>query len=76
MQFYKKRKESNSNNEYIKMISSIKSDIINNLCFECGTENPQYISINNAVFICKDCVSNHLTFHQEISRIILNDLLK
>ena len=74
MQFYKKRKESNSNNEYIKMISSIKSDIINNLCFECGTENPQYISINNAVFICKDCVSNHLTFHQEISRIILNDL--
>ena len=74
MQYYKKQKQSNNNNEYLKMTSAIKSDIINNVCFECGSEEPQYISINNAVFICKECIINHLSFSQEISQIILNDL--
>ena len=70
----KKPKETNNNNEYLKMISSIKSDPINNVCFECGSQEPQYISINNAVFICKDCIVNHLSFSHEISEIIINDL--
>ena len=74
MQIYKKPKESNNNNEYLKMTSSIKSDPINNVCFECGEKDPQYISINNAIFICKDCVVNHFSFSQEISQIIINDL--
>ena len=75
MQFYKKKSlETNNNNEYLKMTSMIKSDLINSVCFECGTKNPQYISINNAVFICKDCISNHLTFPHDISQIIINDL--
>ena len=74
MQIYKKPKESNNNNEYLKMISFIKSDPINNVCFECGEKDPQYISINNAIFICKDCVVNHFSFSQEISQIIINDL--
>ena len=74
MQFYKKTPESNNNNEYLKMTSIIKSDLINNVCFECGTKNPQYISINNAVFICKDCIPNHLSFSHAISQIIINDL--
>ena len=74
MQFYKKTPETNNNNEYLKMTSIIKSDPINNVCFECGTKNPQYISINNAIFICKDCVVNHLSFSHEISQIIVNDL--
>ena len=74
MQFYKKPKETNNNNEYLKMTSSIKSDPINNVCFECGCQEPQYISINNAVFVCKDCIVNHLSFSPEISQIIINDL--
>ena len=74
MQIYKKPKEANNNNEYLKMTSSIKSDPINNVCFECGEKDPQYISINNAIFICKDCVVNHFSFSQEISQIIINDL--
>ena len=74
MQIYKKPKEPNNNNEYLKMTSSIKSDPINNVCFECGEKDPQYISINNAIFICKDCVVNHFSFSQEISQIIINDL--
>ena len=74
MQFYKKSAETNNNNEYLKMTSEIKRDLINNVCFECGAENPQYISINNAIFICKDCIVNHLSFSHNISQIIINDL--
>ena len=74
MQFYKKKQESNLNNEFIKMINSIESDEINNVCFECGTNDPEYISINNGVFICKECVQDHFQFPREISTIMLNDL--
>ena len=74
MQFYKKKKYKNSNNEYFKMINSIESDEINNVCFECGTNDPEYISINNGVFICKECVQDHFQFPREISTIMLNDL--
>ena len=74
MQFYKKPTETNNNDEYLKMTSLIKSDLLNNLCFECGSKNPNYISINNAVFICKNCIVNHLSFPHDISQIIINDL--
>ena len=74
MHFYKKKEESNSNNEYIKMIEEIKSDEINNVCFECGSSSPEFISINNGVFLCKECVQNHFNFPKEISTIIINDL--
>ena len=73
MQFYKKQYKI-SNNEFIKMINSIASDEINNVCFECGTNDPEYISINNGVFICKECVQDHFKFPKEISTIMLNDL--
>ena len=74
MQFYKKKEGLNANNEYIKMIENIKSEEINNVCFECGTNNPEYLSINNGVFLCQECVQGHLKFSQEISQIIINDL--
>ena len=74
MQFYKKKEGSNLNNEYIKMIEEIKSDPINCVCFECGVNDPEYVSINNGIFICQECVQGHLQFTQEISQIIINDL--
>ena len=74
MQFYKNKPEKNLNNEYIKMINSIQSDEINNVCFECGTNDPEYISINNGIFICKECVQDHFQFPPEISTIMINDL--
>ena len=74
MQFYKKKEGINLNNEYIKMIEQIKSDQINNVCFECGVNNPEYISINNGVFICQECIQGHFQFPQEISQIKINDL--
>jgi hypothetical protein len=57
-----------------RMINIIQSDEINNVCFECGSENPEYISINNGIFICKECVQDHYTFPHEISQIVINDL--
>ena len=74
MQFYKKKETTNLNNEYIKMIEEINSEQINNVCFECGGSNPEYISINNGVFICHECVQDHLQFPREISTIVINDL--
>ena len=74
MQFYRKKEGISLNNEYIKMIEQIKSDQINNVCFECGANNPEYISINNGVFICQECIQGHFQFPQEISQIKINDL--
>ena len=74
MKFYKKKEEISLNNEYIKMLESIKLEQINNVCFECGANDPEYISINNSIFICQECVQGHLQFPQEISQIIINDL--
>ena len=74
MQFHKNDKENKIGNEKAKMIESIQSDDINNVCFECGINDPEYISINNAVFICKECVQDHFDFPHEISQIIINDL--
>ena len=65
---YAVRKETKINNiiyegnPYIKMIEQKLNDELNNYCVECGNENPEYISINNGVFICVECVQNHLRF--------------
>ena len=80
MQFHKMENENENETDLIKdkeknrMISIIQSDEINNVCFECGTENPEYISINNGIFICKECVQDHYQFPHEISQIVINDL--
>ena len=62
------------NDEYIKMIKENLKDESNDNCVECGANNPQYISINNSIFLCKDCILNHLQLPQEASTIIKNDL--
>ena len=36
-----------------------KQHEIANSCFDCGNLSPDYISINNAVFICGDCAAIH-----------------
>ena len=76
MQFHKTKNNPkiSNNHERTKMINVIQSDAINNVCFECGGNNPEYISINNAIFICKECVQDHFQFPHEISQIIINDL--
>jgi hypothetical protein len=67
------------NNTYSKIdknqkIKEIYSDEINNQCFDCGKPNPNFISANNGVFICKDCMGIHYQFSDEISLLIKNNL--
>ena len=55
----------------IKIILNIPK---NNECFECSNLNPEFISLNNAIFLCKNCVKNHVHFPKTISNIYKNDL--
>ena len=55
----------------IKIILNIPK---NNECFECSNTNPEFISLNNGIFLCKDCIKNHKNFPKSISNIFKNDL--
>ena len=72
MNYYKK----NSALDTIKRrkISIILQDPNNNECFECSKLNPECISINNAIFLCKNCIKNHLNLPKSISFIINNNI--
>ena len=57
-----------------RKIKILLKEIKNQECFECSRIYPDYISLNNGIFICKDCVKNHLNLPKNISYIIKNDL--
>ena len=46
----------------------------NNECFECSNYYPEYISLNNGIFLCHNCITNHLKLPKSISNIIKNNL--
>jgi hypothetical protein len=46
----------------------------NKECFECSRLNPEYISLNNGIFLCHICVKRHLKYPKIISNIIKNNL--
>ena len=77
---YTVRKDQNKNNllsegnSYIQKIEEKLKDEMNNFCVECGEENPEYVSINNGIFICRDCVQIHLKFPTIISRVKKNNI--
>ena len=78
MEFSVKKESKRNNiiyegNPYIKMLRLKLNDEFNNYCVECGNENPEYLSINNGIFICVECVQNHLRFPKNISKIIKNN---
>ena len=68
-----KFKENKQSKKNLK-IKEIYKDEMNNNCFDCGKLNPCYISVNNGIFICKDCMPIHFQFSDEISLIIKNNL--
>ena len=55
-------------------INEIKNNELNKECFDCGACYPEYISINNGVFICNNCLEIHNTFPKEISSTLKNNL--
>ena len=57
-----------------RRISIILQDPENNICFDCSQLNPEYISINNAIFICKNCAQMHFKLNKSVSDVINNNL--
>ena len=47
----------------------VSLDSENKICFDCGGPFPTYVSINNGVFICSNCASNHEKLGFNISYI-------
>jgi len=70
----KRNRNPHENNPYIQIIEKKLNDELNKFCVECGNENPEYISINNGIFICSECVQNHFNFPKNISRILKNNI--
>ena len=75
--FYNNRKHyTNSIIDRNRKIQEIYKDEMNNECFDCGKSNPDFISANNGVFICKDCMAIHYQFSDEvISRDAVTSLI-
>ena len=71
---YNDKKNLGYNNEKRRKIKAIKSNELNKECFDCGACYPQYISINNGIFICKDCLKIHNNFPKQISNTLKNNL--
>ena len=56
------------------LIRQIRKDKMNSICFDCGVENPKFVSINNGIFLCDKCATIHMSFPQGVSNIENNDL--
>ncbi len=57
-----------------RIIKILLKESKNQECFECSTLCPEYISLNNGIFICKNCVKNHLKLPNKYSNVIKNNL--
>ena len=57
-----------------RKIKSILKEELNDKWVDCKTSKPEYISLNNACFICKNCFKIHQKFSISISKIIKNNL--
>ena len=78
MYYSKHLSKNNSSSKYhldkTFLIEEIKNDQMNNECFDCGAPYPQYISINNGIFLCKKCIYYHYKFTDDISTLLQNNL--
>ena len=68
------RKKLLSNTEKNRKIKEIKRKELNKECFDCGSSFPEYISINNGIFICKNCLNFHNKLPKQISTTLKNNL--
>ena len=57
-----------------RKIKSIIKELSNHKCIDCNKQNPEYISLNNAVFICQTCFRKHQKFPLSISNLLKNNL--
>ena len=57
-----------------RKIKAILKDEFNNKCADCNNARSEYISLNNACFICKTCFKRHQKFPLNISKTLKNNL--
>ena len=62
-----------------RVMKKLMEEEHNQFCFDCGWGNPEYVSINNGIFLCFNCATSiHLEHYPvEVSYIkhIRNDVL-
>ena len=63
----KKEKKTKKGDEKKNLILSIDEE--NNICVDCGKNNPTKVSINNGVIICEECAEKHEELGHAISFI-------
>lgn len=51
-----------------------KDENMDKYCFDCGRNNPELISINNGIYICKKCGMEHMLFPGGTSILTKNDI--
>ena len=57
-----------------RKIKAIMREDSNHICIDCNKGKSDYISLNNACFICKTCFKFHQKFPVSISKTIKNNL--
>ena len=71
---YSKKKSTALNVIKKRKIKILLKEPKNNECFECSNFYPEYISLNNGIFICQNCAREHFKLPKSISYIIKNNL--
>ena len=56
----------NINKEFLKIQ---QNDELNNYCFDCLDKNPNWVSINNAIYLCLSCAGKHRSLGINISNV-------
>ena len=57
---YSKKKSTALNIIKKRKIKILLKEQKNNECFECSNLYPEYISLNNGIFLCRNCVLDHI----------------
>ena len=63
---YSNNNYNNENLDYENKIEMLQQDL-NKFCCDCLTPNPEWVSVNNGIFICIKCAGTHRAYGVNIS---------